>query len=360
MSSFLSKFILFVVLMVPFISVAQALTGKVLDQATNLPVADASVFIENSSTGVVTDQNGYFSIPLIPEKEVTVIISALGYQYHLIENARPENNRIVYLTVDENQMEEMIIDKRFFTREELLKCFKTFFVGATQNAKKTQIKNEDDIHLYYDGENFKLTAWADKPIKVYNSNLGYEIDFHLAEFEVKFRRLSIIPTDNEYSLLYGYTFFKDIGNHKNRIIKNRKEVYQNSPANFFRSLAEHALSEHHFLLYANSLPIEETQYFSIHTTPAGYSINVLKRPVKQLPAIVMKVDNKDVTVAGKSEEQPFHVMNTKTNATSVLYIGADAISIDKKGNLLKANQVFFGGFFGDLKVADMLPVDYSE
>lgn len=360
MPSFWNKFILFVLLIIPLMAGAQTMTGKVIDQVTNLPVADASVFIENSSTGVVTDQNGHFSLPLIPEKEVTVIISASGYQYHLIENARPENNLIIYLTVDENQMEEMIIDKRFFTREQLLKCFKTFFIGATQNAKKTKIKNEDDIHLYYDGETFKLTAWADKPIKVYNSNLGYEIDFHLVEFEVKFRKLSINPTDNGYSLLYGYTFFKDVGKNKNKIIKNRKEVYQNSSANFFRSLAEQTLTEDHFLLYVNSLPINETEYFRTNTILNGYNIHVIQKPVIQLPDIVMKIDNKDVIVAGKSEEQPFHVMNTKTNATSVLYIGTDTISIDKKGNLLKANQVFFGGFFGELKVADMLPVDYRE
>lgn len=54
--------------------------GKVVDENTNQPLAGASVIIDGSSVGSVTDQNGNFGLSDVQINEPLIVISYIGYE----------------------------------------------------------------------------------------------------------------------------------------------------------------------------------------------------------------------------------------------------------------------------------------
>ncbi len=54
--------------------------GRVTDQATNIPIPFANVFIANISLGAVTDTNGYYSITNVPPGTYNITCSSVGYK----------------------------------------------------------------------------------------------------------------------------------------------------------------------------------------------------------------------------------------------------------------------------------------
>lgn len=71
----------FILLSISFNCIAQTssqIIGKILDRVTKEPVKNASIIIKENKSGTVSNDNGYFSIPLRLAK-FTVIISAVGY-----------------------------------------------------------------------------------------------------------------------------------------------------------------------------------------------------------------------------------------------------------------------------------------
>ena len=56
------------------------LLGKVLDDATDAPLASVSVDVAGSSASVVTDARGYFIVSLTRERLVTLTLTRIGYR----------------------------------------------------------------------------------------------------------------------------------------------------------------------------------------------------------------------------------------------------------------------------------------
>ena len=57
-----------------------SLTGRVLDSETNQPLAGASVIVDGSSTGSVTDMDGNFGLSDIQINDPLIVISYIGYE----------------------------------------------------------------------------------------------------------------------------------------------------------------------------------------------------------------------------------------------------------------------------------------
>ena len=72
----------FLIVVISFQSFAQSITisGKVIDKATSKPIYNVQVQDVNTNTGVVTDENGVFSISLKRSDQLVLTFSHLGYQ----------------------------------------------------------------------------------------------------------------------------------------------------------------------------------------------------------------------------------------------------------------------------------------
>jgi len=91
-------------------------TGTVISQEDGEPIIGASVVVQGSKTGVVTDMNGQFSLS-VPEGK-KIVISYIGMKS---ETVTPRNGMKVTLVSDGQSLDEVVVtgmqkvDKRLFT-----------------------------------------------------------------------------------------------------------------------------------------------------------------------------------------------------------------------------------------------------
>ena len=90
-------------------------TGKVTD-AVGVPVAGASVIIQNTRTGTVTKDDGTFSIN-VPANARTLVISALGLASQEI-TLGTESSFIVALKTTDQGMQEVVVTAMGIKRSE--------------------------------------------------------------------------------------------------------------------------------------------------------------------------------------------------------------------------------------------------
>lgn len=360
------KYLYFFLFMLTSLTInAQTISGIVTDKSTGHPIEDASVFFDNSTTAVYTQSDGSFTIKIPQNNKNALIISAFGYEYYVISEPKAQTQLKIGLQLEENRMEELVVHKKVFSREQLLKAFRYFFLGNTNNAKNAKIQNEKDLILVFDTDANTLIAYADKPVKVLNTNLGYTVLFHMERFSVRFTERTLDPKKYENSLVLGYTQYEDTGNQNEQILKNRLQTYENSSGWFLKNLILPNKHQNPFYLMANGVQIKPEDYFKIEEKKKGiYTLCVLKKARSRKPVISPKnfingtfdpSSVKEYTM----EEVPFVVMNKKTEKQSVLYFTDECLQINAFGILEKPDALYFGGYFSDMKIADMLPEEYE-
>ena len=83
---------------------AQTITGRVVDEETEKPIAGANVFVPDTDRGTVTGSDGTFELS-VPEDSERLRISYVGYKTKVV---RIEDNMTVYLSPSIN-LEEIVI-----------------------------------------------------------------------------------------------------------------------------------------------------------------------------------------------------------------------------------------------------------
>lgn len=356
----------FYVLIFCFLSVftsAQTIKGIVVSADTGKPIESASVFIDNTTIATETDVMGNFQINIPANNKNQLVVSAFGYEYFLLSDPGSTTDLKIRLKPEETVLNEVIIDTNVFTRKEMLKAFKHFFIGNTKNAKRTKIVNEKDLVFYFDTKTNQLFAHSDKPIIINNENLGYTINFHLDTFQVQFNYQTLDPKNYINSNYFGYSLFSENGNPSKKVIGNRAETYNNSSVAFFNDLTTSNLENSDYMLAANGLGVNVEEYLKVEPENDGYKLCIIKMPTRKRPdlsGIVLKGGNLNSKLKKDTAEieVPFVVFNKETKEQSQLYFQQKCVLIQKDGHLVNPNDVFFSGYFADLKTADMLPIDY--
>ena len=81
------NFIIFITLFYPFLlSSVQSISGFVFDFEDKSPINDANIFIKEYDIGTITDENGYFLLPVnsISENQIDLNIKFIGYKQKTI------------------------------------------------------------------------------------------------------------------------------------------------------------------------------------------------------------------------------------------------------------------------------------
>ncbi len=115
--------IFFLLLVLTSVSYAQkktaTVTGKVLDENEN-PLSKVSVIILGRSTGVTTNDSGYFNIKVPAEKAFALIFSYTSYrseQRNFFLNENEKENIVLRLERGSTELQEVIIkDDRIRTQ----------------------------------------------------------------------------------------------------------------------------------------------------------------------------------------------------------------------------------------------------
>lgn len=236
--------ILFVLILAFTVAAQRTIKGRVGDEVTGLPVANANIFINKTSKGTTTNVEGFFKLTDIPDGKYELVISFIGFQTQVIafnEDSLPMELKIdLHLKVEE--LENVTVET--FVEGDWKRWGKAFtenFIGATDNAARCKIVNKEAIRFRYYKESDRLSASTAVPLLIENNALGYKIIFQLEEFEVNFKQQSL--------LFAGYELVEDMSK-KNEVPekwkRKRLEAYQGSLMHFMRSLYNNQLQQEGF------------------------------------------------------------------------------------------------------------------
>ncbi|MBO9681406.1 MAG: carboxypeptidase-like regulatory domain-containing protein, partial [Flavisolibacter sp.] len=219
------------------------LRGIVLDAQKNTPIPNASVFLNTTSVGTVTNEQGNFAMT-IPNGKYELIISSIGYETNtqIISSTDAPEFVTVKLKIKAEVMQTVIIEP--YEKDGWTKWGKFFvesFIGTSSLAKDCRIKNTKVIKFRHSKTKNELSAFADEPLIIENRALGYTIRYQMEAFQYDFK--------TGYLLYAGYPFFQPMkGNsaRQKRWENMRSEVYAGSIMHFMRAVYRNKTAEEGF------------------------------------------------------------------------------------------------------------------
>ena len=234
------------ILIFSFLSIATSaqirIEGMVLFNTE--PIENATVFLNNTSKGTITNSDGVFSIE-VSEGSYQLIVSHIGYktiEYTL--DTSTYNEPLTFLLEEEEfALDEVVVSatKNDADRQYNLSVFIREFIGTSEFAKQCVITNLDILQFCFDAQTNRLSAEAREPLRIQNKALGYEIYFDLEHFSVH----------NNFVSQLGYSYFKPLDGSKRKQRKwqkNRLEAYRGSPIHFFKSVLNNKTEEEGFII----------------------------------------------------------------------------------------------------------------
>lgn len=347
---FVLKILKFLLLFIPFAATAQyRISGRVVDSATQKPVADASVFLSNASAGTKTNNDGTFTISNVRGGQYELVVSIIGYAAYkqtVMVNKDLELTRIL-INQQAIQLQEVRIggpDKHWADH---YARFKREFIGMTDNAAQCDILNPHA--LSFDNDDGVFIATADATLIIENKALGYRIKYILTAF-----------SDNpKTGIIYfaGEAFFETMKGSKHqqkKWIKNRLETYEGSDMHFLRSVIANKVKEEGFLVRR-----------LIRKPNPAYKGGFNNKFIQTLVTTPLATNE----YAGLTDQKGEYVLafkdclaisyNNNPLSGSILTIGSPYLYFDNNGIVLNPQDATFEGSWGESRMAGMLPVDYE-
>lgn len=329
-------FILFTV-----VSFSQVIKGKVVDE-NNVPLAGANIYFDGTTIATITDDNGNFSLNYASKINSILAISYIGFQTEYITNVAVDKELLIKLLQANATIKEIIVRKDKFTRIQKLQLFREQFLGKTSNAKATKIENEDAIYFDYDSKTKTLKAYSDQPLLIKNDALDYKLTYELVNFEVVFSTETMMSSEVVRSYYAGLSRFEDtmIDGKKQ---KKREKAYQGSQLHFFRNLVNNIWNKDNFLLFNGSYQDNPYDYFNVFDEGDSKKVTI-EKPVNSFY-------NKNIVAQ-------FNLLFNRKQQSRITF-ETDTFYVDKFGNNSNIENIVFSGYLSELKVGDMLPINYG-
>jgi hypothetical protein len=323
----------------------QTIEGTVFDE-NKMPIVGASVYLDGTTIATLTNDKGNFFLNVNSKINTSLVIRFMGYETAGVANPFENNNSKIYLVPKQVMLNEVVVKKDYFTRKQKLQLFREQFLGTTKAGKSCKISNEEDINFEYDYKTNTLFATSDNPLKIENPYLGYQIEFDLYEFNVKFYKKSIKKADVTKSLFLGTTLYNEI-NKDSKIKRIRDNVYKGSSMHFFKNLSENRWGKDLFLLFKGSYQDIPEHYFTISN----------EGKLKKI-SIASDIKQEGLFVGGKSKfYASFNFLYKKKKQSKVIFLTA-VFYVDEYGNNSNNDMIEFGGDLATKKLGDMLPMNY--
>lgn len=228
-------------------SSVSTLTGSVRDSVTGKALAGVSVFLNSTSKGTVTHDDGTFTLAGIPTGRYELIVSAIGYSTRLLEISTRHLPAFLKILLNTQASELAAVTVEPYLKDGWKRYGKFFwdnFIGTTDNASSCTIKNKDVLRFRFYPKSRKLSVTAVEPLIVVNKALGYNLEYRLEGFTCDYST-NIIS-------YFGYPLFHEMiadnSDRQQRWEKNRQLAYLGSMMHFMRSLYSGRLHEDGFIV----------------------------------------------------------------------------------------------------------------
>jgi len=261
----------------PVVSGQNTITGIVSDNVNIKPIPDATVYINGTTIGTSTNENGLFTL-----KEVTfpckLIISRIGYDLMTIDIAQFNPERLTILLREKTiQLSEVEVTGKN-SRDKSVQKFRNIFFGSDSWSKKILLENESVLTFSRYTDTIKhepdsldkllekielsdlvkndsvdkdrilnvFSVRANAPIKVDFPELGFKLSIDLVQFNI------IESPGNSICKYLAYYFYQPYP-FKNNLVerkfqKKRTEAFYNSKEHFCRSLFSDRLKQNGYVV----------------------------------------------------------------------------------------------------------------
>jgi len=349
--------------------------GRVTDIETQLPLKGASVYINNTTKGSVTNDNGDFELGPLQPGRYEIVASFVGYDPLLYSaEIKSSNLRISFKVEKKEEVLREVLVLTSELRKRYLDIFKKYVIGQTIAADRCQIKNIEEVQFASGETKDEIVAYTEKALVIENPELGYTIHFDLIEFYYD------KATNGAY--FFGYTRFVDWGKDektKKKWIRKRREAYDGSTVHFFRSLVNKQLAKEGFTVY-QLLNMQKEKKDS-----AGMTVTIQKNTkgmqiaskaiedsmIRIYPDSVYRIYelrlndgwrvmySKNTDLKTEMMRKNFISGQPSTGTVSGLRLREEPVLVNERGIILTPIRLFYDGIWGYERLANMLPEDYE-
>jgi hypothetical protein len=332
--------------------------GKIVDSATQQPLAGASVFAQNTTHGTISNADGYFVLRL-PNGGYDLIVSYTSYETKSlrISNTQPAGDSIIVsLTPANKSLEEVAVVASNEVEngwERFGKFFFDNFIGTTPNASQCSIQNPQTLRFFYtkNKKRHRLKVTANEDLMVINDALGYIVRYQLDSFSYDY--------NSNISQYTGYPFFIErdtMQEVKDQWIRNRARTYLGSRLHFMTSMFDSIVNEEGFI-------VEKLHNDPRSSTGAAIT-NLYDSSLYMADSNSVeinwdgryRVSYKNV-LPDKKFLQEFK-LPTNTRMQVTLLDVSDGFIIEQNGYFYEQYDVVNTGYWAWKKIAEALPYDY--
>ena len=390
------KRLLFAVLtFVPVLLMGQnTIRGVVTDSLTQEPLPYATVYVNGTTQGTATDNDGSFELKDV-SFPTTVIFSFVGYKPMVLDFDR--NPGFLTIGLKANiELPEVDVSGKVNKRENRidLAYFKSLFLGDDQWGRRATIKNEDVLifdrseEISYEirrvrrssysvltintdvmerhEENFDtatvkksvFSVSATEPLIIDLPLLGYELYVDLVKFTAV-KKKNMTTCD-----ILGYFYYKPYDNVNKRKAQtfenNRKKAYWGSSQHFLRSFAQDRLKENGYILTMPEKVKKEKKVMWIDKpVETGDCLATAGDNMMQIHGL--KDKNISIKYYYRNDGSPYSwgakAKGIRRYSESGMTLLEDHCLFLKNGTVMDNNMVFTGDM-SKKKVAACLPADY--
>ena len=341
----------------------------------NEPQSNVTVYLNNTTTGTITSENGQFNLE-IKNGIYQLIISHIGFKTikYNVDTSTYTKPLVFSLSEEEFVLDEVVIDgkKDNLAWDYNFSVFFRAFIGTSDFSRFCTIQNLDVLFFEYDSENKILTAEATAPLHIKNEALGYDIFYDLKHFSV----------ENNITNYLGYSYFKALKGSKKKWIKNRLKAYNGSQVHFYKSLLNNSSKEEGFII--NQFVREKNKdrpenaidsaliifkkaklpkYIDYLNESEIASSNIIH---KENNRTYLKFDNNlRITYLGEKEEKGYILRNPSSKPRKAFPQASNIIPFAEKfiiypdGVLGNPLDVLYEEYWSYEKFAHSLPLDYE-
>lgn len=336
-------------------------SGTLMDSENGEPIQHALLYIDGTTFGVTSDENGEFEFENL-SFPVRIEISHLSYEPKsiLIENRR--TNDLIYLNPRAIMLKEVLILNKN-TRKQYIRKFNQWFIGHDSWGKKAKLLNDSALVFFDEEQGFR--AGASEPLIIESSGLGYIIRAELKDFLITKNDTSISET-GAYVATYHFT-----EHEKNKYRRNRIKAYFNSSEHFLKSLYQNSLLENGYEIKKETLN-DSTNQKEYVTAFLDLSLVTEGENVKRI--VGLKGQKYFILYYGKQNGLPFNLQRrhdellTKRDerveqfyndfVVSTILFDSDDIVLRSDGTT-PGSYIIFSNAIGKKKVGAMLPSNYQ-
>ncbi len=319
-----------------------SLSGQIIDSTTNKPVVYVNIFLANTTLGTTSDSSGYYAIKNIPPGNYSLVVSHISYtadvrSVQILPGQHKEYNFALIPTV--LQMPSVQIqgmrDKEW---RQHFEAFEKEFLGYSKNADACEFLNPQVLNIVKQSPT-TYSAETIRPLHLRHNNFGYHITLFVRSFTSSDNQVS-------YSVLPAFKELEPRDETEQQAWQqNRREAFYGSYRHFFASLFQRQLKAAGFSLEQ----VGEAKRFRAST--ASHTPETAKGVIYSDTGIgFIKSMHFDDFLRVRYQEN--------WAQTSFLKLPTDTVQVDWAGNALYDADILRSGYWGSIRFADELPLNY--